>query len=163
MSATPDFSYQRFDARSDARSAFDTACETTRSRLVLYDRDEGHYGLARPEVAERFEHLLRRAPDTRIELLLQQAGDLIRNCPRLIPLMLRHGERFTVRPVTGQTARFSKGLCLFDQSVVLRRPELERMTTLWDTEEDAIRQAGALLDEIAAQAGDPLSPIVTGL
>ncbi|MEZ5661654.1 MAG: hypothetical protein R3E83_25085 [Burkholderiaceae bacterium] len=163
MNTLPDFAYQRMDSRTDARSAFDTATENARRRILVFDRDDTYYGLSRAELAGHFDQFLRRGPDARIEILLQQTQDFQVRCPRLMSLMLRHGERILVRQAGGAAAHYERGLAVFDEAVVLRRPHVARPVTVWDAGEEAIAEAAHLLCEISEQAGPPLSPVATGL
>ncbi|MEZ5653599.1 MAG: hypothetical protein R3E87_23940 [Burkholderiaceae bacterium] len=163
MSNLPDFAYQRMTARADARSAFDTATENARRRILMFDRDETFYGLSRPDLADRFDAFLRRGPDSQIQILLQKTVHFALACPRLMTLMLRHGERLSVREVGGAATHFERGLCVFDDAVVLRRPHLERPVTVWDSSDDAIAEAAHVLTDMAEQAGPALSPVATGL
>lgn len=163
MQPSPDFGYQRLPTRTAARNAFDTLTESVRHGLTIYDHDIGHYGLDRAAVAERFDRLLRSDPEIRIELLLREVGSVRTDCPRLMNLVMRHGPRLSIRAVAAGAGSYSRGLALFDDSVVLRRPDLQRMTTLFDTDAGAVAATRRLLAELAEDAGPPLSPVVTGL
>ena len=163
MDTLPSFTYQRFDSRTDARSAFDTVIETAQRQIRLYDRDGYFYGLDRPVVAEHFGRLLLRSPQTSIRIVLQQTHLLRHNCPRLMALMQRHGSQFEVRRLDEKYRGYERGLLLADDAVVMRRPHFEQNLAFWDVGEAEISNAVSLFTELWDHNPEVVSASVTGL
>lgn len=163
MEPLPSFAYQRFETRTDARSAFDTAIEMARRTIRLFDRDGDFYGLDRPAVAEHFNHLLRRNPRTTIVVILQDVNRVRRDCPRLLEVMKNHGERIQIRRLDEQVRGFERSYVLIDKSLVMRRPHFDRMVTFWDVDEQEINATERLFTELLENAPEQVSVNVTGL
>lgn len=163
MKTLPSFEYQKFETRRDARSAFDTAIESAVSSIALYDRDGDFYGLERPTVANQFKQLLRNNPNAVIKLVLQHVHHIHRDCPRLLELIQLFGERFELRRLDENLRNFKRGLLLIDQSLVMRRPHFDQMTTFWDVGEQEIADAQRLLTELRDGSPDSVQSSVTGL
>ncbi|MGH1357216.1 MAG: hypothetical protein ACRBC3_00490 [Burkholderiaceae bacterium] len=163
MESMPRFEYQRFETRTDARSAFDTAIEMAQRTIQLYDRDGDFYGLDRPIVAEHFNQLLRRNPQTTIVLVLQHAHHLRRDCPRLLELMQVHGDRLEVRRLDDKARGFERSYLLIDKSLVMRRPHFDRMVTFWDVDEQEINATDRLFTDLIENSPERISANVAGL
>lgn len=163
MDTLPSFAYQRFETRTDARSAFDTAIESARQQIRLYDRDGDFYGLERPIVAEHFSTLLRRTRLTSVVVILQRVHHLRRDCPRILDLMQIHGDRLQVRKLDEKLIGFERSYLVIDQSVVIRRPHFDRMTAFWDIDEQEITNSNRLFGELIENSPETVSPNVTGL
>jgi len=163
MNTLPSFEYQKFETRRDARSAFDTAIESAVTSIRLYDRDGDFYGLDRPAVANHFRQLLRTNPNAQIKLVLQHVHHVQRDCPRLLDLMQSFGARFELRRLDENLRGFQRGILLIDQSLVMRRPHFDRMTTYWDVGEQEISDADRLLTELRDSSPDSVTANVTGL
>ncbi|MFK7964528.1 MAG: hypothetical protein AB8C46_11255 [Burkholderiaceae bacterium] len=163
MKNLPSFEYQKFETRRDARSAFDTALESAVGSIRLYDRDGDFYGLERPAVAGHFKRLLRNNPNAQIRLVFQHVHHVQRDCPRLLSLMQLFGSRFSLRRLDPKLRGFERGILLIDQSLVMRRPHFDQMTTFWDVDEQEISNADRLLAELWDNSPEAVSPDVTGL
>jgi len=163
MNTLPNFEYQKFETRRDARSAFDTAIESAVTSISLYDRDGDFYGLERPAVATQFKRLLRNNPNAGIKLVLQHVHYVQRDCPRLLELLRLFGSRFELRRLDEKLRGFERGILLIDQSLVIRRPHFDQMTTFWDVGEQEISDAKRLFTELRENSPEAISPNVTGL
>jgi len=163
MKTLPNFEYQKFESRRDARSAFDTAIESAVSSIALYDRDGDFYGLERPVVASHLKQLLRNNPNAVIKLILQHVHHIQRDCPRLLELNQIFGERFEMRRLDENLRNFKRGILLIDQSLVMRRPHFDQLTTFWDTGEQEISDAQRLLTELRDSSPESLQSSATGL
>lgn len=163
MKILPSFEYQKFETRRDARSAFDTAIESAVTSIRLYDRDGDFYGLERPIVASHFKQLLRNNPNAVINLVMQHVHHIQRDCPRLLEVIQLFGDRFELRRLDEKLRGYKRGILLIDQSLVMRRPHFDRMTTFWDVGEQEITDAERLLTELRDSSPESVSPNVTGL
>lgn len=163
MNTLPSFEYQKFETRRDARSAFDTAIESAVTSVRLYDRDGDFYGLERPVVADHFKQLLRNNPNAVVKLVLQHVHHVQRDCPRLLELMQLFGDRFELRRLDDGLRNYKRGILLIDQSLVMRRPHFDQMTTFWDVGEQEISDADRLLTELRDNSPDSVNSNVTGL
>ncbi|MEZ5739603.1 MAG: hypothetical protein R3E68_09210 [Burkholderiaceae bacterium] len=163
MDRMPSFTYQRFQSRADARSAFDTAIESATNRIALFERDGDFYGLDRPLVAERLGGLLRASPDNRVDIVVQRTHFIQRDCPRLMMLVQRFGSRLSICRLKPEFATFERGFALIDKVVVLRRPHFDRSVVFWDVDDQQIAGANRLFQDLLDNCEPPLSVPVTGL
>ena len=163
MDEISNFSYQRFDDRQSARSAFDTGLETARRNISIYDRDGEFYGLQRPEVAASFEKLLRASRDTTIHIIVQRPEFIAEKCPRIVNVLGTFSPRIQILKLKRKHQSFERGFVLVDKSVVMRRPHFDRKETFWDVDEIEIAGASRLFMELFESATVAVSSGTTGL
>lgn len=155
--------YRRIDTRTAARAAFDDiASRAQRSLRIADDRGE-FYGLDRKAVADALESLLGRNRDATVELILHDPSFVEQSCPRVVALLRRHSPRLRVLRSEDSARNFPRGLVLADDTVVLRRPHHDSPLTFVDFDEQAVAEARALLEELAAGATVAISATTTGL
>ncbi len=156
------FRYQRLGSRTQARSAFETALESATTSLRYFDRDGRYHGLERPVIAQQLDRLLRLDRQTEVVLIVQDCRHL-QSSARLINLQRLHGERLRMLVVEGRLAEYRRGLVLIDTAVVLRRPDFDQPTTIWDVDESAIASAGQVFNELLEHARPAITSSMTGL
>lgn len=155
--------YRRIDTRSAARAAFDTiVARTQRSLRIADDRGE-FYGFDRKPFADALEALLARSRDATIELVLHDPSFVERSCPRVVALLRRHWPRLRVLHSEESARGFPRGFVLADDTAVLRRPHHDSALTFVDFDDQAVAEARALLDELAAGATVAIGANTTGL
>lgn len=155
--------YQRFESRTHAVSAFDTAIEGAMRQVRIFDDRGDFYGFDRRPFAEAIGALLRRNRQAEVLIVLRDVEFVERHCPRLLELLTRYGQRIRILQVVGSVRRFARGFVTIDDSVVLRRPHFEQAITFWDIDERAIVAAHALIDELLEHSRAGVSAHVTGL
>jgi len=155
--------YRRIETRSAARAAFDTILARTQRSLRIADDRGEFYGFERKPFADALEALLGRGPDAAIELILHDPTFVERFCPRVIALLRRHWPRLRVLRSEESAREFPRGFVLADDAVVLRRPHHDSALTFMDFDEQAVAEARALLDELAAGATVAIGASTTGL
>ncbi|MCO5107989.1 MAG: hypothetical protein M9907_13010 [Burkholderiaceae bacterium] len=156
-------SYRRIETRSEALTAFDgIASRVQRSLRIADDRGE-FYGFERKAFADAIEALLARSRDATVELVLHDASFVESRCPRLVALLRRNWPRLRVLRSEESARNYPRGFVLADDRVVLRRPHHDSALTFVDFDEEAVAEARALLDELAAGATVAISANTTGL
>jgi hypothetical protein len=163
MDKIPSFSYQRFDDRAGAQSAFDIALESARRAVRIFDRDGEFYGLDRPPVAEAMGRLLRLSRDTEITIVLHRTHFVQRDCPRLLNVLQTHAPQIRILKLDPRLASFERGFVLIDSSVVIRRPHFDQKVTYWDVDEHQIAGANRLFTDLLENTVPALPGNVTGL
>lgn len=156
-------SYRRIGSRSEARIAFDDIVSRTQRALRIADDRGEFYGFDRKRFADALEALLGRGRDTTVEIVLHDPGFVERSCPRVVALLRRHWPRLRVLRSEESARNYPRGFVLADDLVVLRRPHHDNPLTLVDFDDEAVAQARALLDELAAGATVAIPPDTTGL
>lgn len=155
--------YRRIESRSGARQAFDRIASRAQRSLRIADDGGEFYGFDRKAFADAVEALLGRSRDTTVELILHDPSFVERFCPRVVALLRRHSPRLRVLQSEESARQFPRGFVLADDTVVLRRPHHDSPLTFVDFDEQAVAEARALLDELAAGASVAISVNVTGL
>lgn len=163
MDEISSFSYQRFDDRHSARSAFDTALESARRNISIYDRDGEFFGLQRPEVAASFEQLLKASRDTTVHLIVQRPDYIVDKCPRILNVLSTYSPRIQILQLQSKHQSFERGFVLIDKSVVMRRPHFDQSQTFWDVDEIEIAGASRLFVQMFESATVAVSAGTTGL
>ncbi len=156
-------SYRRIETRSQARAAFDDIVSRAQRSLRIADDCGEFYGFDRKAFGDALEALLGRGRDTTIEFVLHDPGFVERSCPRVVALLRRHWPRLRVLRSDEAARNYPRGFVVADDCVVLRRPHHDSALTLVDFDEEAVAQARALLDELAAGATVAISASTTGL
>ena len=152
MDEISNFSYQRFDDRPSAQSAFDTGLESARRNVSIYDRDGEFYGLQRPEVAASIETLLKESRDTTVHIIVQRPDYIAQKCPRIVTVLGTFSPRIQILKLQAKHKGFERGFVLFDKSVVMRRPHFDQMQTYWDVHAIEIAGASRLFIELFESA-----------
>lgn len=163
MDTISDLGYQRFDSRTQAISALDTALEGAVRRVRIFDDRGDFYGFDRAGFADALSALLRGNRNAEVLVILRDTTFLHRHCPRLLALAARFGSRIRVLEVGGTVRQFARGFVIIDDSVVLRRPHFDQAVTFWDIDEAAIAAAHRVIDELLEHVGTPVSAQVAGL
>ena len=154
---------RRFDSRTEARAVFDATIGSAVQSVRLFDRDGEFYGLYRPTVAASLDRLLRLHRQTEAIIVLTRPEYLRSHAVRLRNLQRLHGDRLRLLTLEGRLAEMSRGLVLIDETVVLRRPHVERFITIRDTDDKVIRQTVHWFDELLEHAVLAVSADTTGL
>lgn len=163
MDKIPSFSYQRFDDRASAQSAFDIALESATRSVRLFDRDGEFYGLNRPGVAEELGRLLRASRDTEVTFVLHRTHFVRRDCPRLLTVLKTHAPQMRILKLDPRLASFERGFVLIDSSLVMRRPHFDQKVTYWDVDEQQIAGTMRLFTDLVENTIPAVSSSVTGL
>lgn len=111
------------DTPSELRAAFDALLARAHRQLRLYDRD-----LALLDLDNVSRHAALRAfcvagGGRRLELLLDDVGDVRRLHPRLMQLLRDFGHVLEIRQADPDAPRPDQAFVLADQSAVLLRPD----------------------------------------
>lgn len=154
---------RRLDGRDAARLAFDEALAGAQRQVRVFDHDGRFWSLERSVVAQMFDALLKAAPDTRVTIVLHDVEPLRREAPRLLAVLRSFAPRLQVLATDASIRSYARGVAIFDDTVVLRRPHFEQPTAWLDHDEAAIASAAALFDEVLAHTVPGISSQVTGL
>ena len=154
---------QRLSSRVQARAVFDEALASARRRVRLFDSDGSFWGLERLEVAEALDTLLKAAPDNTVTIVLHRFDAVVQRAPRIVQLVRTFSPRMQVFGTDETIRSYARGVMIADDSLVIRRPHLDRTVCWSDYDEGAIAAAANLFDEVLGHTVPGIPSHVTGL
>lgn len=135
----------------------------TRS-LWLFDRDLSRFGFERPQRIAELARLLRTGAQARAEFIVQDAGPLQRQQPRLLALLARETQRFSVVEAPPHLAAVAESLLIVDgrHALVRFHQQQPRARLIIDAPQDCAPWLQRFAD-LRSEGGTPLSAITLGL
>lgn len=133
-------------------------------RLCIFDKDLALLKLERPERLSLLRRFLGAGPERTVHIALQDAGPLLRNCPRLMELLAIHAHNLKIIECPTHLAELSDALLIADaQHAVVRfhKDHARAKTIINAIEECAPYQQRH--DQILAEGGTPVTATTLGL
>jgi hypothetical protein len=145
-------------------AAIDELIALARQRLQIFDVDLSGSGWQTAARAEKLAAFLRRAPKTRIDLIVHELRWLEASCPRILALLKLHSHAITIYR-TGSEARSAMDpLLIADGKHFLHRFHIDRPRASFAIEQPQLARPLVMRFEQIWATGEPgLSATVLGI